>query len=185
VIAHQIGRHDLDRLLGFVISLVLTLGLIASVILLVRSLPAHRKSPIALMRSAMALWCTNILVFALWYWRLDAGGPHGRHSQQTHEVGSFLFPQMAMDSEAKAAIGQAAWSPDFTDYLFLAFNTSTAFSSTETAPLTRWAKLLMMVGSSGQHLVIDILIIDSNVVSARPSVGTSHGGVERVQRVVE
>jgi hypothetical protein len=157
VIAHQMGRHDLDRLLGFVISSLVTLALIASVILLVRSLPAHRQSPVALMRSAGSLWCTNILVFALWYWRLDAGGPHGRGSRPTHAEGSFLFPQMTMSPEARQAIGQARWSPGFMDYLFLAFNTSTAFSPTDTPPLTSWAKLLMMVQAFVSLAVLALL----------------------------
>jgi hypothetical protein len=157
VIAHQMGRHDLDRLLGFVISSLITIGLIASVVLLVRSLPAHRQPPVALMRSAGALWCTNILVFALWYWRLDAGGPHRRGSRPTHEDGSFLFPQMTMSLEARHAIGQARWSPGFMDYLFLAFNTSTAFSPTDTPPVTPWAKLLMMVQSIVSLAVLALL----------------------------
>jgi hypothetical protein len=157
VIAHQMGRHDLDRLLGFVISSLVTTGLIASVILLVRSLPAHRQAPVALMRSAGSLWCTNVLVFALWYWRLDAGGPHRRGSRPSHEDGSFLFPQMTMSPEARQAIGQARWFPGFMDYLFLAFNTSTAFSPTDTPPLTSWAKLLMMVQAFVSLAVLALL----------------------------
>ena len=156
-ISHQIGRHRLDRLLGFVVSALLTVLLIASVILLVMGLPSHRQSPVALMRSAGSLWCTNILVFALWYWRLDAGGPHGRDSRLTHEEGSFLFPQMSITPEARRAMGQARWSPGFVDYLFLAFNTSTAFSPTDTPALTSWAKLLMMVQAIISLAVIAIL----------------------------
>ena len=156
VIFHRMGRHDLDKLLGFVISSLLTIGLIASVVLLVRSLPAHRQSPVALMRSAASLWCTNIVVFALWYWRLDAGGPHVRSLRPTHEDGSFLFPQMTMSPEARRA-DQARWSPGFFDYLFLAFNTSTAFSPTETAPLTSWSKLLMMLQSLVSLTVLALL----------------------------
>jgi hypothetical protein len=157
VIAHQIGRHDLDRLLGFVISSLLTILLIASVILLVRALPSHRQSPQALMLSAASLWCTNVLVFALWYWRLDAGGPRHRDSQGTHEAGAFLFPQMTMSPEARRVIGQERWSPHFLDYLFLAFNTSTAFSPTDTPPLTSWAKLLMIVQSTISLTVLALL----------------------------
>jgi hypothetical protein len=157
VISHQTGRHRVDRLLGFLVTSLLTVGLIASVVLLVRSLPFHRQSPVALMRSAGSLWCTNILVFALWYWRLDAGGPHERSSRLTHEEGSFLFPQMTLSPEAKRAIGQAMWLPSFMDYLFVAFNTSTAFSPTDTPPLTSWAKSLMMVQSIISLTVIALL----------------------------
>jgi hypothetical protein len=157
VIAHRVGRHDLDRFLGIVVSSLLTIALVASVLLLVRSLPAHRQSPVALMRSAASLWCTNILVFALWYWRLDAGGPHDRNSRPAHEEGWFLFPQMTMSPEARQAIGQATWFPGFVDYLFLAFNTSTAFSPTDTPPVTSWAKLLMMVQSIVSLAVLALL----------------------------
>jgi hypothetical protein len=157
VISHQTGRHDLDRLLGFVVSSLLTIGLVTSVTLLIRGLPLHRQSPVALMRSAASLWCTNVLVFALWYWRLDAGGPHSRDARTTHEDGSFLFPQMTMSPEERRAIVQGTWSPGFVDYLFLAFNTSTAFSPTDTPPLTTWAKLLMMVQSIVSLAVLAVL----------------------------
>jgi hypothetical protein len=157
VISHRMGQHHLDRFLGFVVSALLTTGLIVSVALLVRGLPSHRQTPVALMQSAASLWFTNILVFALWYWRLDAGGPHHRDARLTHEEGSFLFPQMTMSPEARRATGQAGWSPGFLDYLFVAFNTSTAFSPTDTPALTSWAKLLMMVQSIISLTVIAVL----------------------------
>jgi hypothetical protein len=109
------------------------------------------------MRSAASLWCTNIIVFALWYWRLDAGGALERDARLAHDNGSFLFPQMTMSSEARRAIGQEVWFPSFMDYLFLAFNTSTAFSPTDTPPLTCWAKLLMIVQSIVSLTVIALL----------------------------
>ena len=75
VVSHRVGRQSLNRLLGFVINGITTLALIASVILLVRLLPTHRESPLQLLRSGGLLWLTNVIVFALWYWRLDGGGP--------------------------------------------------------------------------------------------------------------
>jgi hypothetical protein len=157
VMFHRAARHDLARLFGFGISVLLTIGLTASVILLVGALPSHRQSPPELLRSAASLWFTNILVFALWYWRLDAGGPHHRDSRQTHLEGAFLFPQMTLSPEAKRAVGQHAWSPRFLDYLFLAFNTSTAFSPTDTPALTPWAKILMMLQSMISLTVLALL----------------------------
>jgi uncharacterized membrane protein len=124
---------------------VVTIALIASVVLLVKTLPVHVESPVRLLRSAGALWVTNILVFALWYWRLDAGGPHKRDLMLGHEDGAFLFPQMTMHQDAKKKAGEEHWSPTFVDYLFLAFNTSAALSPTDTAVLSRWAKCLSMV----------------------------------------
>jgi hypothetical protein len=144
---HRLGRHGADRLLGFAVSMVVTVELIASVIRLVSALPSRRESPTALLLSAASIWTANILVFALWYWRLDAGGPHGRETRDGHASGAFLFPQMTMLPDAKEAAGQTMWSPNFLDYLFLAFNTSTAFSPTDTPALARWGKALMMLQS--------------------------------------
>jgi len=134
-----------------------TLGMIASVGLLIAALPAHKESPTALLVSAACLWMTNILVFALWYWRLDAGGPHGRDSRPGHPDGAFLFPQMTMPHEEKIKAGQQTWSPNFVDYLFLAFNTSTAFSPTDVPVLARWGKVLMMLQSIISLTVLALL----------------------------
>ena len=98
-----------------------------------------------LLISAAALWITNILVFASWYWRLDAGGPRARELRGVHTDGAFLFPQMTLDLQAKREMGEQCWSPGFVDYLFLAFNTSTAFSPTDCPVLSQWAKVMMMV----------------------------------------
>jgi hypothetical protein len=157
VISHQMGRHHLDRVLGFLLTTLVTVEMIVSVILLVRALPSQLESPTALLLSAASLWTTNILVFALWYWRLDAGGPHGRDARPGHAEGAFLFPQMTMLPEAKAAAGQEMWSPNFVDYLFLAFNTSTAFSPTDTPALERWGKVLMMLQSIISLTVLAVL----------------------------
>ena len=147
IVSHHLGRHRVDQLLGFTVTAVVTLELIAALIRLVSALPSQRESPVALLRSAAAIWTANILVFALWYWRLDAGGPHSRETRAGRAARAFLFPQMTMLPEASDTTVQAAWSPDFVDYLFLAFNTSMAFSPTDTPVLARWGKVLMMMQS--------------------------------------
>jgi len=157
VITHRAGKHHLNRILGFMVTGLVTLGMIASVTLLIAALPSHKESPTALLLSATSLWFTNILVFALWYWRLDAGGPHGRDLRSGHPDGAFLFPQMTMPPETRDAAGEEAWSPNFVDYLFLAFNTSTAFSPTDVPPLARWGKVLMMLQSLISLTVIVLL----------------------------
>ena len=138
------GSFDLNQRLGYVLLGVVTAAMLWSLSLLVRSLPDHTLSPPVLLRSATSLWITNILVFASWYWRLDAGGPHQRHLNGSHNKGDFLFPQMTLPP----AVQEPGWSPGFVDYLFLAFNTSTAFSPTDSPVLSRWAKVAMMVQSS-------------------------------------
>jgi hypothetical protein len=147
VIAALYDRHKLATFLGYLVVAIVTADMTWSLCLLVAALPAHRETPLALLRSAAALWITNILVFASWYWRLDAGGPYARGLRDEHTDGAFLFPQMTLSQEAQVAMGEDQWSPGFIDYLFLAFNTSTAFSPTDSPVLSRWAKVLMMVQS--------------------------------------
>ncbi len=148
--SYRLGRYDITRILTFVTLGVLTLALVGSLGLLVVGLPRHLDPPNALLRSAALLWVTNVIVFALWYWKLDAGGPMGR--EQLDAESSFLFPQM---TRPHAVV--SSWSPMFLDYLFLAFNTSTAFSPTDTSVLSRWAKMLMMLQSLISLSVIALL----------------------------
>lgn len=156
-IAHRSGNHSLHQSIGYLLNGLLTLAMIGSLALLIWSLPEHRVPPHELLRSAAALWITNILIFASWYWRLDGGGPHERARTPGHTDGAFLFPQMTMDPEAKKAAGEHEWEPNFVDYLFLAFNTSTALSPTDVPVLSRWAKVLMMVQAMISLLVIVLL----------------------------
>lgn len=139
MISIHTGRYDVSRILTFTANGTITLAMIASLALLIIGLPKHMESPSVLLRSAVALWITNVLVFALWYWKLDAGGPGGRERARIVDS-SFLFPQMMCQGP-----DEERWSPQFVDYLFLAFNTSTAFSPTDTAALSRWAKVGMML----------------------------------------
>ena len=145
--AHRRGFNHLNKILGYVLASIVTADMVWSLGLLVSTLPSHRISPPELLISATALWISNILVFASWYWRLDAGGPHARELRGVHTDGAFLFPQMTLDREARKEMREDTWSPGFVDYLFLAFNTSTAFSPTDCPVLTRWAKILMMLQS--------------------------------------
>jgi uncharacterized membrane protein len=157
VVSYHAGRHLLNAIFGFAVDVVLTAGLIISVILLIDALPTSKETPQQLLLSAALLWTTNILVFALWYWRLDAGGPHQRDKRPGHSDGAFLFPQMMMSEATLKEAGQDDWSPNFIDYLFLAFNTSTAFSPTDTLVLARWAKILMMIQSLLSLLIVALL----------------------------
>lgn len=147
-LAHKAGRADVNEILAYSLLGIVTLAVLSSLVLLVTRLPAHKDSPVELLRAAAALWIANILVFASWYWRLDGGGPNARDKHGVHTDGAFLFPQMMMDQEKRRQMGEDAWSPGFVDYLFLAFNTSTAFSPTDVPVLSRWAKGLMMVQST-------------------------------------
>jgi hypothetical protein len=152
LISHRVGYHGADKTIGYAASGILTIAMIWSLGLLVAAIPRHEIDPKTLLRSAVALWVTNILVFALWYWRLDAGGPHEREKVAGHKEGAFLFPQMNLGT-----ISDPNWSPNFVDYLFLAFNTSTALSPTDTPALSRWAKILMMIQATISLTVLALL----------------------------
>ena len=145
--AHYRGRDTTNRVLGHLVTAIVTADMISSLALLIAAIPAHKEAPQDMLRSAATLWIANILVFASWYWRLDAGGPRERERRGVHTDGAFLFPQMTLDQQSKVEMGEDRWSPGFVDYLFLAFNTSTAFSPTDCPVLSRWAKALMMVQS--------------------------------------
>lgn len=145
VVSHRVGKLSLNRTLGFVINGITTLALIGSVILLVRTLPGHREPPLKLLRSAGLLWLTNVIVFALWYWRLDGGGPTLRHKARKFGSTSFLFPQMQVPHDERAQFECARWTPRFIDYLFVALTQSSTFGPTDAPLLARWAKILTMI----------------------------------------
>jgi hypothetical protein len=145
VVSHRVGRHSLNRTLGFIINGITTLALIGSVILLLRVVTTHRESPLLLLRSGGLLWLTNVIVFALWYWRLDGGGPVMRHKQNKFGSTSFLFPQMQIPHDERGQFECARWRPRFVDYLFVAFTQSSTFGPTDSPLLARWAKVLAMI----------------------------------------
>ena len=145
VVSHRVGKQSLNRTLGFVINGITTLALIGSVILLVRALPAHRGSPVQMLRSGGLLWLTNVIVFALWYWRLDGGGPTLRQKEKKFGSTSFLFPQMQIPHDERGQFECTRWRPRFIDYLFVALTQSSTFGPTDAPVLARWAKILAMV----------------------------------------
>jgi hypothetical protein len=114
---------------------------VASLVLLVQSLLTGTATggATALIFAAMQIWLTNVIVFGLWYWELDRGGPSDRCSEY-HREPDFLFPQMTTPASAPRS-----WSPRFIDYLYVAFTNATAFSPTDTMPLTPWSKFLMTI----------------------------------------
>jgi hypothetical protein len=156
VIARLRESFVVNQVLGYIVLAIVTGFLLWSLWMLVRSLLYHQIAPANLLRAATALWVTNILVFASWYWRLDGGGPHARHMRGNHTEGDFLFPQMTMVPGSRKQVEQD-WSPGFVDYLFLAFNTSTAFSPTDSPVLSPWAKVAMMVQSTISFATVALL----------------------------
>ncbi|MGB7050252.1 MAG: hypothetical protein WBG41_01645 [Acidimicrobiales bacterium] len=104
-----------------------------------------------LVYASVPIWLTNVIVFGLWYWELDRGGPAARQLPK-HRRPDFLFPQMSTPGSAPG------WTPDFLDYLYTSFTNATAFSPTDTMPLTTWAKLLMMLQSLASLVTVAVVI---------------------------
>lgn len=158
VFAHRMGHHSLNHVLGIVIVSILTFGLIAAVVLLVITLPGKKEPPLQLLRSGGALWLTNVLVFALWYWRLDGGGPTEREARLEFGSRSFVFPQMQIEKIERKTFGVDKWRPGFIDYLFVAFTTSSTFGPTDAPLLKHWVKLLTMIQAAISLTIVVLLI---------------------------
>ncbi len=109
-------------------------------------------APVALLGTGAAIWATNVIVFALWYWEFDRGGPV-RRLHGTSPYPDLLFPQMTVPR-----LTPPGWGPRFVDYLYLSFTNATAFSPTDVMPLARWAKLTMLV-QSAVSLALGALVI--------------------------
>ena len=143
--------HGTMRVLAFLLIAFLNLANLVSLVLLIDSLLHGSKATGRLLLiNALNIWVTNIIVFALWYWELDRGGPLKR-SQHQERRPDLLFPQMT------GADGPGDWRPSFIDYLFVAFTNATAFSPTDTLPLTPNAKLLMMGQATTSLLTIALV----------------------------
>lgn len=149
IVARRAGLHRINHSFSLVLAVIITAELVLAVVGLASLLPSHAEAPVTLLRAAADLWATNVLVFAYWYWKLDAGGPNLRDARG-HQDGAFLFPQFLKKT--------TGWRPGFIDYLFLAFTTSTAFSPTDTPVLSQWAKVLMMLQATISFSTVTVLI---------------------------
>lgn len=149
VIFHPLP-HGLAKVMRFSLQGVLTLALLSSIALLVAQL-SHLSKGGELLRSGVLLWASNVIIFAMWYWEIDGDGPVGRHIRG-HPAADFQFPQQANGTP---------WAPGFIDYLFLAFCSATALSPADTVPLSKTAKLLMMLEAVISLTLLTLLIARS------------------------
>jgi len=136
--------HPLARLASLVMTALMTIANGISAGLLIHSiLNGHGSGDAtALLGSGAAIYLTNVVAFALWYWEIDRGGPISRADAKDPHP-DFLFPQMASPE-----IASPDWEPTFIDYLYVSFTNATAFSPTDTLPLSRFAKGLMAAQSA-------------------------------------
>jgi uncharacterized membrane protein len=106
----------------------------------------------ALLITGGVIWLTNVIIFGLWYWEFDRGGPAAR-ALGTRQYTDFQFPQMATPDAAPPD-----WEPEFADYLYLAFTNASAFSPTDVMPLSRWAKLAMTIQSTVSIVTVALIV---------------------------
>ena len=115
----------------------------------------------SLLSSSVAIWVANVLTFSLLYWQIDQGGPSARASNSSVKP-DWVFPQPAKPEDLPPD-----WRPLFLDYLYLGYNTATAFSPTDALPLTRRAKMFMMIESTISLLTMVIIL--SRAINIIPS----------------
>jgi uncharacterized membrane protein len=143
------------RVAALAVIAVITAANAASIVLLVDLLVRGAKTDARLLlRAGIHMWCTNVLVFSLWYWQLDGGGPIGRRlNPAIAATRDFLFPQQTIGED-----DAGGWQPTFIDYLYVSYTNATAFSPTDAMPLSRWAKILMLAQSAAS-LLLAIMVV--------------------------
>lgn len=151
----RINRQSTSiRRLSLLMIAVLSVANAWSAMKLIRGLVEGREGHVAgpLLANGGAIWLTNVIIFSLWYWEFDRGGPAARANARV-EHQDFLFPQMTSPE-----LAPPDWEPAFADYFYLSFTNATAFSPTDVMPLSRWAKMAMLV-QSAVSLSIGALVI--------------------------
>jgi uncharacterized membrane protein len=152
---HRIERQSRAlRMLSLLLAALLSLANGYSVALLVVNIVHGKEGNSAgpLLVTGAAIWLTNIVAFALWYWEFDRGGPVAR-ALGTKQYPDFQYPQMVTPQMAPPD-----WEPAFADYLYLAFTNASAFSPTDVMPLSRWAKMAMTVQSIISIITVALVV---------------------------
>lgn len=153
-------RPALRKLSLVVIGLIAATNVVSTVLLVHVIVAGVKVSATKLLASGASIWLTNVITYSLWYWEFDRGGPVSRARADRHTP-DFLFPQMSdqrLDPQ---------WRPTFVDYLYVSFTNATAFSPTDTMPLSRWAKMLMLAQSLVSLLTVGL--VAARAVNILPS----------------
>ena len=151
------GRIDqrsttLRRLTILLIAVMTLANTLSAVILIQDIIQGDQLRFEVLLGRGASIWVTNVIVFSLWFWEFDRGGPVER-ARRTGIPAAFIFPEETLPEREGPA-----WEPSYPDYLFLAFTNSTAFSPTDTLPIATWAKMTMML-QAGISLTVAILVV--------------------------
>jgi uncharacterized membrane protein len=147
------GEHPLRRRLAVSLVALVSVANISSLVELTHYLLHHNVTEgQRLIVAGMLIWLTNFLIFALWYWEIDRGGP-GKRAAGHDAPPDFLFPQMSDDR-----IEPVDWRPKFIDYMYVSLTNAAAFSPTDTMPLTPMAKCVMGVQSIVSLVTIGLVV---------------------------
>jgi len=152
---HRINRESRAiRMLGLTLAAVLSLANAWSVARLVIGLVNGTEGSSAgpLLATGGIIWLTNVIIFALWYWEFDRGGPAAR-ANATRIYPDFMFVQMTSPQ-----LAPPHWEPAFGDYLYLSFTNATAFSPTDVMPLSRWAKMAMTAQAAVSIVTVALVV---------------------------
>jgi hypothetical protein len=160
--AHTLWRR-IERLLIMLLAVAYVANTIVALVDMIGVITLHpsQSNAFALLSSSVAIWVANVLTFSMLYWQLDRGGPSAWVSQ-VRVTPDWLFPQVGIPEDVPPD-----WRPLFFDYLFLGYNTATAFSPTDVLPLTHRAKLLMMLESTISLLTLVIIV--ARAINVLPS----------------
>lgn len=151
---HLDRRHPVAHFSSIGTTALVTLANMISAALLIEQILSGDVGQDAkgLLGSGAAIYVTNVIAFALWYWEIDQGGPFER-AEGGRDAPDFLFPQMASED-----VAHPEWKPLFSDYLYVSYTNVTAFSPTDTMPLTRRVKLLMLTQSAVAVCVVALVV---------------------------
>lgn len=146
-------KNPRQRRLTLALIGLLSLAYLVSLVLLVHYLIVGGKTGgTRLIESGIVLWATNVLIFSVWYWEMDRGGPFARF-HNPNEWPDFQFPQME-----NPQLARPGWQPGFLDYLYTSLTNATAFSPTDTMPLTQVAKVVMAVQGTAALVTVGLVV---------------------------
>jgi hypothetical protein len=146
-------RNARQRILALALLGLLGLAYLVSLVLLVHYLiVGGQVDGRQLIESGIVLWATNVLIFSVLYWEMDRGGPFVRF-HKPKEWPDFQFPQME-----NPELIRPGWQPGFIDYLYTSLTNATAFSPTDTMPLTQIAKVLMGVQGTAALVTVGLVL---------------------------
>ena len=152
-VALLFDRHDIGRKIALAGVSIATVAVVSSAGYLVARLLGSDLSPETMLSGAGLIWVANVVTFSVWYWEIDGGGPAMR-SRDGHISTDFLFPQLQIGDGTSSH----GWAPNFLDYMFVAWNASTAFSPTDTLIMSHRAKVLMMIQSLTSFVTVGVLV---------------------------